>query len=65
MKGLNEFPLISINAVQSTEVRRRDAERHTLICAYNKYRWVVFALSHAGTTARRSGRVTTGEVTHR
>ncbi|KAK8812515.1 hypothetical protein WA538_003729 [Blastocystis sp. DL] len=39
VKGLNEFPLISINAVQSTEVRRRDAERHTLICAYNKYRY--------------------------
>ena len=39
IKGLNEFPLISISAVQSTEVRRRDAERHTLICAYNKYRY--------------------------
>ena len=39
VKGLNEFPLISISAVQSNEVRRRDAERHTLICAYNKYRY--------------------------
>ena len=33
------FPLISISAIQSTEARRRDAERHTLICAYNKYRY--------------------------
>ena len=39
MKGLTEFPLISISAVQSQEVRRRDAERHTLICAYNKCRY--------------------------
>lgn len=39
IKGLNDFPLISISAIQSIEARRRDAERHTLICAYNKYRY--------------------------
>ncbi|KAK8789742.1 hypothetical protein WA171_001833 [Blastocystis sp. BT1] len=39
VKGLTEFPLISISAVQGPEVRRRDAERHTLICAYNKCRY--------------------------
>ena len=36
---MNDFPLISISAIQGTEARRRDAERHTLICAYNKYRY--------------------------
>lgn len=39
IKGLNDFPLISISAIQDIEARRRDAERHTLICAYNKYRY--------------------------
>ena len=62
IKGLNDFPLISISAIQSTEARRRDAERHTLICAYNKYRYHskmlvrVVLLSHTTHRATRSRR---------
>lgn len=59
IKGLNDFPLISISAIQSTEARRRDAERHTLICAYNKYRYhskMLVRVAFSSHTTRRATR---------
>ena len=58
VKGLTEFPLISISAVQGPEVRRRDAERHTLISAYSKYRYHSKALVKVGVSRGDHGRVT-------
>ncbi|KAK8797392.1 hypothetical protein WA158_004600 [Blastocystis sp. Blastoise] len=39
VKGERDLPLVSIAPITEPEVRSRDAERHTLLAAYHKYKF--------------------------